>query len=94
MVPFHIGPIILASKRFIDSDLPKNPTVGDYFDFSKSTHIESAISNLNVYSQYSSEELYFTQKHGDIALDKSINGYEKLQVKASNGKILTHLTQK
>jgi hypothetical protein len=73
---------------FIDSDLPKNPTVGDYFDFSKSTHVESAISNLNVYSQYSSEELYFTQKHGDIALDKSINGYEKLQVKASKGKIL------
>tara|TARA_B110000503_G_scaffold143010_1_gene242092 strand:- start:156 stop:4136 length:3981 start_codon:yes stop_codon:yes gene_type:complete len=73
---------------FIDSDLPKNPTVGDYFDFSKSTHVESAISNLSVYSKFSSKELYFTQKQGDIGLDKSIGGYEKLQIKASNGKIL------
>ena len=73
---------------FINSELPENTTVADYFNFSKSTHIASAISNLNVYSEYSSPELYFTQKQGDIALDRSITKYEKLQVTASCGKIL------
>jgi hypothetical protein len=68
--------------------LKSSKTVGDYFNFSKATYLASRISNLSIYDDYSSSELYFTKKQGDISLDKSISKYDKLHVTASNGKIL------
>jgi len=63
-------------------------TIGESFNFSKATSLASRISNLGIYNDYKSLDLYFTQKQGDITLDKSINKYEKLHVTAEGGKIL------
>jgi hypothetical protein len=68
--------------------IKSSKTVGDYFNFSKATCLASRISNLSIYDDYTSSELYFTKKQGDIDLDKSISKYEKLHVTASNGRIL------
>lgn len=74
--------------KFADDVFLGKSNLQEILDFSQSTSVASRISNLNVYDDFKSTELYYTHKQGDIVLDKSITKYEKLQVTASNGKIL------
>ena len=74
--------------KFADNVFLGKANLQEILDFKKSTSVASRISNLNVYDDFKSKELYYTHNQGDIVLDKSITKYEKLQVTASNGKIL------
>ncbi|PFX12133.1 Uncharacterized protein YbeQ [Stylophora pistillata] len=74
--------------KFADDVFLGKSNLQEILDFKKSTSVASRISNLNVYDDFKSKELYYTHNQGDIVLDKSITKYEKLQVTASNGKIL------
>ena len=74
--------------KFADDVFLGKANLQEILDFKKSTSVASRISNLNVYDNFKSPELYYTHKQGDIVLDKSIGGYEKLQITAANGKIL------
>ena len=82
--------------KFADDVFLGKSNLEEVLNFQKSTNVASRISNLNVYDNFKSQELYYTHKQGDIVLDKSLSGYEKLQITAANGKILInslHLQQ-